>query len=190
MGAEEDFLGIIDLIEMKAYKFNELDREEVEIPAEYMDEAVEGRNFIIEKVADYNEKVMELFLVEQEVPADLLKMAAREEVLKLLFTPAFCGSAYKNKGVRLLLDAIVDYLPSPIDIGITQGVDIDYPEKTVHRNPSESDPFCALAFKLINDPYVGQQTFIRIYSGTLTSGMQVQNSTKGKSERIGRILQV
>ncbi len=190
MGAEEDFIGIVDVIKMKAYEFHELDREEISIPAEYMDQAIEARNHIVEKVADFNEEVMELFLDEKEVPAELLMKAAREAVIKLMITPVFCGSAYKNKGVRLLLDAIVDYLPSPIDIGATHGIDVDDPEKTISRNPADNEPFSALAFKLINDPYVGQQTFIRVYSGVLKSGMQVQNSTKGKPERIGRLLRV
>ncbi len=190
MGAEDDFEGIIDVVSMKAYRFDELEREEIEIPQEFQDQVNEARNLIIEKIADFNEEIMELFLEEKEIPTELLKKAARDAVIKLLITPVFCGSAYKNKGVRLLLDAIVDYLPSPIDIGTTQGIDVDDPEKAVSRNPSNNEPFCALAFKLINDPYVGQQTFIRVYSGVLKSGVQVQNSTKGKPERIGRILKV
>ncbi len=190
IGAEDDFEGIIDVISMKAYRFNDLEREEMDIPDDFKDQAHEARNLIIEKIADFNEEIMELFLDEKEIPTELLKKAARSAVIKLLITPVFCGSAYKNKGVQLLLDAIVDYLPSPIDIGTTQGIDVDDAEKAVSRNPSDKEPFCALAFKLINDPYVGQQTFIRVYSGVLKSGMQVQNSTKGKPERIGRILKV
>ena len=130
------------------------------------------------------------FWKNKKFPAELLKKAAREATLKLLITPVFCGAAYKNKGVQLLLDAVIDYLPSPIDVGAIVGMDIDDPEKTHTRYPSANDPFSALAFKLINDPYVGQQTFIRIFSGNLKSGMQIINSTKDKNERIGRIFKI
>src|SRR5208337_1056310 len=118
------------------------------------------------------------------------KKASREATIKMLITPVFCGSAYKNKGVRLILNAVVDYLPSPIDIGAVVGIDVNDPTKSHTRHPSTKDPFAALAFKLIHDPYVGQQTFIRIYSGELKTGMQVYNSTKDKEERIGRILKI
>ncbi len=190
MGAEEDFKGVIDLIEQKAYTFIDFTRGEIEIPEEYKAKAEEARNFLIEKLADFNDEIMELFLEEQEIPVELLKSAAREATLKLLITPVFTGAAYKNKGVQLLLDAVVDYLPSPIDVGATIGIDVDDEEKTQSRCPSEKDHFSALAFKLINDPYVGQQTFIRIFSGELKSGMQIFNSTKGKMERIGRIFRI
>src|SRR5208337_2250695 len=118
------------------------------------------------------------------------KKASREATIKMLITPVFCGSAYKNKGVRLILNAVVDYLPSPIDIGAVVGIDVNDPTKSHTRHPSTKDPFAALAFKIIHDPYVGQQTFIRVYSGTLKSGMQVFNSTKIKYERIGRLLKI
>ncbi len=190
MGVEEDFLGVIDIIEGKAYTFNDFERQEIDIPAEYQEKYEAARANLIEKLADYNEEIAELYLEEAEISPELLKKATRDATLKLLITPVFCGSAYKNKGVQLLLDAIVDLLPSPIDIGATHGVDIDDPEKTHTRHPSAKDPFAALTFKLIHDPYVGQQTFIRIYSGELKSGMQVLNSTKGKPERIGRILRI
>ncbi len=190
MGAEEDFRGSIDIIEEKAFVFEDFERKVEDIPEEYKAEVTEARNYLIEKLADYNEEIMELFLDEQPVPRDLLKKAAREAVLKMLITPVFCGSAYKNKGVQLLLDAIIDYMPSPVDAGAMVGMDVDDPEKSHTRHPSKSDPFAALAFKLIHDPYVGQQTFVRIYSGELRSGMQVLNSTKDKPERIGRILKI
>ena len=118
----------------------------------------------------------------KDVETDVLKKAARDATLKVLITPVFCGSSYKNKGVHLLLDAIVDYLPSPVDKGAIVGHDMDNPEKTHTRHPSLKDPFAALAFKLIHDPYVGQQTFVRVYSGELKTGMQVYNSTKDKEE--------
>lgn len=144
----------------------------------------------MEKVAEYDDEIMELYLEEQEVPVELLKRIARRATHKLFITPVFTGAAYKNKGVQLLLDAIVDYLPSPVDVGAVVGLDVDDEEKSHTRNPSHSDPFSALAFKLIHDPYVGQQTFIRIFSGSLKSGMQIMNTTKGKMERIGRIMKI
>ncbi|HRX16010.1 MAG TPA: elongation factor G [Spirochaetota bacterium] len=191
IGAEEDFAGIIDLVEQKAvYYPSELEREEREIPAELKEAAEEARKHLIEKLADYDDEIMELFFADEEVPADLIKRVARKCTMGRLITPVFCMSAYKNKGVQDMLDAVVAYLPSPIDVGDVVGVDVDNPEKVHSRHPKDDDPFCALAFKLINDPYVGQQTFIRIYSGKLESGMQVLNSTKSKKERIGRIMRI
>jgi len=190
MGAEDDFKGLIDVVSQKAYIFDDFERIETEIPDEYKKDAKDARNAMIEKVADFNEDVLQLFFDEQEVPDELLKKAAREATLKLMITPVFTGAAYKNKGVQLMLDAVIDYLPSPLDIGAIVGTDIDDPEKSHTRCPSPKDPFAALAFKLINDPYVGQQTFIRIFSGHLENGMPILNSTKGKPERIGRILKI
>ncbi len=190
MGAEEDFLGCIDIVERKAVTFKEFERIVSDVPEEYKEQCEKARLHLVEKLADFNEEIMELFLNEKEVPAELIKKAARDATLKLLITPVFCGAAYKNKGVQLVLDAVVDYLPSPIDIGSVVGMDIEQPEKTHTRHPSAHDPFCCLAFKLIHDPYVGQQTFIRIYSGELKSGMQVYNSNKNEYERIGRILRI
>ena len=190
IGVEDTFQGSIDVIERKAYVFEEYSKKEIEIPAEYKEKLEEARQFLIEKIADYDEEIMELFLEGKDVETEMLKRAAREATLKVMITPVFCGSSYKNKGVHLLLDAIVDYLPSPIDVGSTVGLDVDNPEKTHTRNPSTKEPFCALAFKLINDTYVGQQTFVRIYSGEMKTGMQVYNSTKDKEERIGRILKI
>jgi len=190
MGVEDSFHGIINVIERKAYIFIDFERKEIEIPADYKEKVEASRMLIVEKLADYNEQIMAMYFDGEEIPADLLKKAAREATLKLLVTPVFCGAAYKNKGVQLLLDAVVDYLPSPIDVGAIVGIDIDDPEKTRSRNPSPKEHFAALAFKLIHDPFVGQQTFIRIYSGTLVSGMQLLNSTKNKYERTGRILTI
>lgn len=190
MGAEDNFEGIIDLIENKAYTFENDQRQAVEIPAEYQAKAKEARETLIETLAEFDDELMELFFDEQEIPNDLLKKIARKATLKLMITPVFAGAAYKNKGIQLLLDAVIDYLPSPLDIGAIVGTDIDDPEKTHTRNPSCKQPFSALAFKLINDPYVGQQTFIRIFSGTLKSGMQIMNTNKTKKERIGRIFRI
>lgn len=190
MGAEDDFKGTIDIIEQKAYTFNDFERGEIEIPDEYATLVAQARDHLIEKLADFNDEIAELFLDEQEIPAELLKKAAREATLKLLITPVLCGAAYKNKGIQLLLDAVVDYMPSPIDVGAVVGMDTDDEEKSHTRNPSVHEPFSALAFKLINDPFVGQQTFIRIFSGELKSGMQIYNASKGKNERIGRIFRI
>jgi elongation factor G len=190
MGAEEDFQGTIDIIEQKAYTFHDFERGEIEIPEEYKSLVEEARELLIEKLADYNDEIAELFLDEQEIPVELLKAAAREATLKLLITPVICGAAYKNKGIQLLLDAVVDYMPSPIDVGAVVGMDTADEEKSHTRSPSIHEPFSALAFKLINDPFVGQQTFIRIFSGELKNGMQIYNATKGKNERIGRIFRI
>jgi elongation factor G len=190
MGEEENFTGIIDVIERKAYKFEEFERIEIPLPEEYHEKVEQARARIVEKVAEFNEEIMQLFFDEKEVPADLLKRAAREATLKILITPVFCGAAYKNKGIQLLLDAVADYLPSPVDKGAVTGTDLDDPEKLHICHPSPKESFSALAFKLIHDPFVGQQTFTRIFSGTLKSGMQVFNATKKKHERIGRIMKI
>jgi len=190
MGSEEKFIGMIDIIERKAYTFTDKDVIAAEIPDEYKAATEEARSILAEKLADFNEEIMTLFLDEKEIPNELLKRTAREATLKLLVTPVFCGSAYKNKGVQLILDAVVDYLPSPIDKGAIVGLDIDDPEKTRTRNPTVKDPFSALAFKVIHDPFVGQQTFVRIYSGSIKSGLQILNSSKNKHERIGRLLRI
>ena len=191
IGSETDFKGMVDVISGKAFEFNDKEgRVEVPVPADLMPKVQEIRGQLVERLADFNEEILELYMEEKEIPTDMLMHAAREATLKLMITPVFCGAAYKNKGVQLLLDAVVDYLPSPVDVGAIIGMDVDDPEKTHNRCPSEKAPFSALAFKLINDPYVGQQTFIRIYSGKLESGMGILNSTKGKPERIGRILKI
>ncbi len=190
MGAEDNFIGMIDVIQKKAYIFTDKDCIETDVPEEYRSAYITARNQLIEKLADYNEDIMTLYFKEKEVPAELIIKAAREATLKLLVTPVFCGAAYKNKGVQLLLDAVVDYLPSPIDKGAIVGIDMDDAEKTRTRNPSAKDPFSALAFKVINDAFVGQQTFIRIYSGSITNGVQVYNAVKKKPERIGRLFRI
>ncbi len=190
IGKEDGFEGIIDLVEQKAYFFRDFERVEEDVPAEYMEQARQGRELLIEKIADFNDEIMELFLDEKEIPHDLLKKAIRDNTLRLMITPVLCGAAYKNKGIQLLLDAIVGYLPSPVDVGAIVGMDVNEPEKSHTRKPSRGELFSALAFKIINDPYVGQQTFIRIFSGELRSGMQVYNSTKDQKERIGRIFRI
>ena len=190
IGAESDFQGMIDLVSMKAITFTEKERIVGDIPTELMPAALEARKNMIEKLADYNDDIAMLYLEDGEISEEMLKEAIREATIKLLITPVLCGAAYKNKGIQLLLDAIVDYLPSPTDIGAVMAHDPDNEEHTIQRNPSNNEKFSALAFKLINDPYVGQQTFIRIFSGKLTSGISVYNTNKGKNERVGRIFRI
>ncbi|HPA63255.1 MAG TPA: elongation factor G [Spirochaetota bacterium] len=191
IGAEDNFQGVIDLMKMKAiYYPAELKREEKDIPEEMKADAEAARKNMIEKIADFNDAIMEKYLAEEEIGYEELKKAARTVTINQNITPVFCASSYKNKGVEEYLDAVLDYLPSPVDIGSVHGQDVNDPSKSHTRHPVESDPFCALAFKHINDPYVGQQTFIRIYSGKLESGITVLNLTKGKKERIGRILRI
>ena len=184
IGAEDSFEGMIDLIKMRFYVFENDQRFEKDIPSEHMNAALAARMNIIEALADYNETIGDLYLNEKEIPNDLLVEAAREATIKLLITPVFCGAAYRNKGIQLLLDAVIDYLPSPTDIGTTMGMDIDDSEKILSRGPSPKEPFSALAFKLINDAYVGQQTFIRIFSGTLKSGMSFYNASKASKNAL------
>jgi elongation factor G len=190
IGSEEDFQGIIDLVDMTAITYDELKMIVSEIPGHLKEQALEYRDQLIEKLSDFDENLMERYLNEEEVTPDDIRRAARHAVLCLLITPVFCGSAFKNKGVRKLLDAVVDYLPSPIDRGIVLGYDINDHKTTISRKPSWKRPFSSLAFKIINDNYVGQQTFIRAYSGELHSGSYVYNSTKEKKERIGRIMRI
>ena len=190
IGAEASFEGMIDLVRMQAVTFQEKERVVGPIPENLMTQAQEARHFLIEKVADLDDEVAELYLEDAEVPADLLMSAIRKATIKLMMVPVLCGAAYKNKGIQLLLDAIIDYLPSPNDLGAVIAHMPDDESKTCTRNPSENEPLSALAFKLINDPFVGQQTFIRVFSGKLVNGMTVYNTNKGKEERIGRIFRI
>lgn len=190
MGSEADFEGMIDLVAMKAITFREKERIVSDIPANYAEQADDARRNLIEKIADIDDEIADLYLEEVEIKQDQLMAAIRRATIKLLVTPVLCGAAYKNKGIQLLLDAVVDYLPSPMDLGAVIAQDPDDEERTIQRNPSSNEPFAALAFKLINDPYVGQQTFIRIFSGKLTSGMSFYNTNKMKYERAGRIFRI
>ncbi len=193
IGAEDQFKGIIDLVEMKARIYgNDIgtDVEEVEIPEEYKAQAEEYREKLVEAVAELDEELMEKYLGGEEITIDELKAAIRKGTVNVEFYPVVCGSAFKNKGVQPMLDAVIDYLPSPLDVPAIKGHVPDAEEEIVERHPSDDEPFSALAFKVMTDPYVGKLTFFRVYSGTLESGSYVQNSTKGKRERIGRILQM
>ncbi|MGO1922212.1 MAG: elongation factor G [Jeotgalicoccus sp.] len=193
IGAEDNFSGIIDLVEMKAHLYpNDLgtDIETVEIPEEHMERAVEAREALIEGLADVNEDVMEKYLGGEDFSVEELKAAIRQATLDVVFYPALCGTAFKNKGVQLLLNAVVDYLPSPLDVKPIVGHKVDNEDEEYIAKPDDSEPFAALAFKVLTDPFVGKLTFFRVYSGTLDAGSYVQNTTKGKRERVGRILQM
>ncbi|MCL2676603.1 MAG: elongation factor G [Streptococcaceae bacterium] len=192
IGAEDDFTGIIDLVTMKAEIYtNDLgtDIQETEIPAEYMDKANEWREKLIEAVAEVNEDIMEKYFAGEEISVDELKKAIRQATIDVEFYPMLAGSAFKNKGVQMMLDAVIDYLPSPLDIPAIKGINPDTDAED-DRPASDDAPFSALAFKIMTDPFVGRLTFFRVYSGILDSGSYVHNTSKGKRERIGRILQM
>ena len=191
IGAENEFNGIIDLITRKAYHYDGKPEEnptEIEIPAELVDTVEEKRNELIEAVAEFDDELMEKYLGDEEISEELIKKAIRKGTLAVEFFPVLCGTALGNKGVKLLLNAVLDYLPAPTDIESVKGVDLDGKEDV--RHPSDSEPFSALAFKVMTDPFVGRLTFIRCYSGHLSSGSYVLNSSKDKKERVGRILQM
>ena len=191
MGAEDTFIGMIDLVEMKAEIYKDELGKEIEItdvPEEYMEVANKYRENLIEVASEFDEDLMMAYLEGEEIDKELLKKAIRKGTLAVKITPVSCGSSYKNKGVQLLLDAIIDYLPSPLDVPAITGVDEDGNE--VQRHASDDEPFSALAFKIVTDPYVGKLAYFRVYSGVLKAGSYVMNTAKGKRERIGRILQM
>lgn len=192
VGEESEHVGFVDLIEMNATIFKDDLGQEVEvteIPAELKDKAEEYREKLLEAVAEQDEELMEKYLEGEEISNAELKTAIRKATIALSIVPVLCGSAYKNKGVQALLDAVVEYMPSPLDIPPVEGTKPGSEEKDV-RESSDEAPFAALAFKIMTDPYVGKLGFFRVYSGTLDSGSYVLNSTKGKKERVGRILQM
>jgi elongation factor G len=192
IGAEDDFTGIIDLVKMKAEMYtNDLgtEIEETEIPAEYLEQAEEWREKLVEAVADTDEDLMMKFLEGEEITEEELKAGIRKATLTVDFFPVMCGSAFKNKGVQLMLDAVIDYLPAPTDVPAIKGINPKTEEET-ERPSSDDAPFSSLAFKVMTDPFVGRLTFFRVYSGVLNSGSYVLNASKGKRERIGRILQM
>ncbi|ETI69264.1 elongation factor G [Neobacillus vireti] len=193
IGAEDQFSGIIDLVEMNAVFYgNDLgtDIEVGEIPEEHRELAEEYREKLVEAVAELDEELMEKYLGGEEITKEELKAGIRKGTVNVEFYPVICGSAFKNKGVQLMLDAVIDYLPSPLDVPAIKGHAPDEEEVVIERHSSDEEPFSALAFKVMTDPYVGKLTFFRVYSGMLESGSYVQNSTKGKRERVGRILQM
>ena len=204
IGAEDKFVGVVDLIKMKSitYKDETMGAEYIvgEIPADMMEEAKHYREQLVEKVSEADDKLLEKYLHGEEISEDEIKAALRKRVIGSVhsknaaepaFVPVICGSAFKNKGVQPLLDAVVDFLPSPLDVPAIIGFDPNKgPDVLVERQASDDAPFSALAFKIMTDPFVGQLTFIRVYSGVMTAGSTVYNATKGKSERLGRLLQM
>ena len=193
IGSESEFKGIIDLVKMKAEMYHDDDLgkafDEVDIPENMMEEAKAWRDKMLESVAECDEDLMMLYLEGEELPIEDIKRVIRQQTIKGEMYPVFCGSAYKNKGVQLMLDGVVDYMPSPLDIPAIGGVN-PYTKKEEDRPASDKEPFSALAFKIMADPYVGKLAFFRVYSGTLASGSHVYNATKDRKERIGRILQM
>ncbi|WP_342433860.1 elongation factor G [Neobacillus sp. FSL H8-0543] len=192
IGAEDQFHAIIDLVEMNAVFYADDLGENIEvreIPEEHRELAEEYREKLVEAVAELDEELMEKYLNGEEITKEELKAGIRKGTVNVEFYPVICGSAFKNKGVQLMLDAVVDYLPSPLDVPAIKGTLPDSDEEVL-RHSDDDEPFSALAFKVMTDPYVGKLTFFRVYSGTLDAGSYVQNSTKGKRERVGRILQM
>ncbi|MCT6924338.1 MULTISPECIES: elongation factor G [Bacillales] len=193
IGAEDEFKGIIDLIEMTVTYYDNEEgtavREGEAIPEEYQAQAEEYREKLIDAVASVDEDLMEKYLEGEEITVAELKAAIRKATIAVEFYPVICGTAFKHKGVRKMLDAVIDYLPSPVDVPAIKGTSVDGDEE-LERKSSDDEPFSALAFKVMTDPFVGKLTFFRVYSGILDSGSYVQNSTKGKRERVGRILQM
>ena len=190
IGSEADFRGIIDLLEMKAdVYYDDLgkDMRVEEIPEDMRAEAEEYRTQLLEAVADFDDEIMERYLEGEEIPTEMIKAAIRKATTQVKFVPIVCGTSYKNKGVQKLLDAIVDYMPSPLDIPPITGT-VPKTDEVEHRSADDSEPFSALAFKIMTDPYVGRLAFFRVYSGTIEAGKSVLNSTKGQRERLGRIL--
>ncbi|HHT38724.1 MAG TPA: elongation factor G [Mollicutes bacterium] len=191
IGAESEFNGIIDIVNLKAYKYDRKPEEnpiEIEIPEELKSTVQEKRTELIETVAEFDDELMEKYLEGEEVSVDLIKRAIRKGVVSVKFFPILCGTAFHNIGVKLLLDAIIDYLPSPVDVEAIIGINPKGEE--VKRHPKDDEPFTALAFKIMTDPFVGKLAFIRVYAGKLTSGSYVLNATKGSKERVGRLLQM
>lgn len=190
IGAEDKFVGVVDLITMKAHIYKDelgTDIDITDIPEELKDQAEEYRNLLIENVAEHDEEIMMKYLEGEELTEDEIKAAIRKGTMNLGMNPVLCGSAYKNKGVQPLLDAILDFMPSPLDVPAITGI-IPGEEEPSERKASDDEPFSALAFKIVTDPFVGKLAYFRVYSGALQSGSYVYNSTKGKRERIGRIM--
>jgi len=194
IGAEADFKGIIDLVTMQAITYNDdLGKDVVtgDIPAEHLDAAQAAREHLLEEVSHYDDELVELILEESDVPVDMLKRAIRKATLDIKLTPVLCGSSFKNKGVQPLLDAVIDYLPSPLDVPAMAGHLIDRTGEegeVAVRKPDDSEPFSALAFKIMADPFVGKLAYFRVYSGKLSAGSRILNATTGRTERVGRIL--
>jgi elongation factor G len=195
IGAEGEFQGIIDLVENHAIIYTDelgKDQEVIDIPADQVERAAEAREHLLEEISHYDDELLEMILEDEEIPVARLKDAIRKATLEIKLTPVLCGSSFKNKGVQPLLDAVLDYLPSPLDVPPVDGLE---PERgsdnggiPAHRQASDDEPFAALAFKIMADPYVGKLTYFRVYSGKLTAGSRVLNVSTGRTERVGRLL--
>jgi elongation factor G len=196
IGAEADFLGIVDLVANKAIVYKDelgKDQEVIDVPAELVEQAAAAREHLLEEVSHYDDELLEMILEEHEISPERLKQAIRQATLDIKLTPVLCGSSFKNKGVQPLLDAVIDYLPSPLDVPAVEGIEPDKTAengdgRTATREASDDEPFAALAFKIMADPYVGKLTYFRVYSGKLSAGSRVLNVSSGRTERIGRIL--
>ena len=192
-GTEDRFIGVIDVIRQVGLRWDEetlgADFEEVEVPEEFRAELEAAREKVLEVASELDDQVLEKYLSGEAITPELLIQALRTGTLALKITPVFCGTAFKNKGVQTLLDAVIDYLPSPLDVGAVEGENSENSE-TVEREPSDNAPFSGLVFKIMTDPFVGQLAFLRVYSGTVEAGSTVFNSTAGKKERIGRLLKM
>ncbi|NGP78007.1 elongation factor G [Balneolaceae bacterium YR4-1] len=194
IGSEENFRGVVDLINMRGIIWDDqslgMEFEEIDIPEELQDKADEYRKIMLENIADHNDTLMEKYLMDEEITEEEIEDAIREATLNRSITPVMCGSALKNKGVQTLLDKVIKYMPSPYDIPAITGKDPEDHDVKMERKPSVQEPFSALAFKIMSDPYVGKLTFFRVYSGELEKGSYIFNSTTGKKERVGRILEM
>lgn len=191
IGAEDSFQGVVDLLQMKELVYVDgsgAHPELRDIPADMLDDAKMYRENLIEQLGDVDDEIMNMYLEGQEPTVEQLKAAIRRQTIALKFVPCFCGSAFKNKGIQPVLDAVIDYLPSPVDIPAVEGTSPDDETKVIERHPRMDEPLSALAFKVAVDPFVGRLTFCRIYSGTLHTGDTLYNPASRKRERIGRIL--
>ncbi len=195
IGAESDFLGIIDLVENHAIVYRDelgKDQEVIDIPADQVERAAEAREHLLEELSHYDDELLEMILEDEEIPVARIKNAIRKATLEIKLTPVLCGSSFKNKGVQPLLDAVLDYLPSPLEVPPVEGLEpvrgSDNGGNPAHREASDDEPFAALAFKIMADPYVGKLTYFRVYSGKLAAGSRVLNVSTGRTERIGRLL--
>jgi len=194
IGAEENFEGVVDLINMEGIVWDDeslgAKYDIVEIPENLKEKAAEYRKLMLENIADHDDELMEKYLMEEEISEEEISGAIRKATLARDITPVLCGTALKNKGVQILLDKVIEYLPSPFDVSAVNGVDPEDLDKKMQRNPDVNEPFSALAFKIMTDPYVGKLTFFRVYSGQLEKGSYILNSTTGERERVGRILEM
>ncbi|MEG2158906.1 MAG: EF-Tu/IF-2/RF-3 family GTPase, partial [Clostridia bacterium] len=193
IGKEETFRGLVDVITKKAYYYNDPTGsviDEGEIPADMVDDVNKAHDELVEFLAGTDDTLMEEFFSTGDLTVEEIKSALRKAVIKLQINPVLCGSAYKNKGVQKLLDAITDYLPSPVDVDHVVGFDVDDKTEKIVRKTDDSEPFCGLAFKIVSDPFVGRLAYVRVYSGTLQSGTYIYNSSRDKRERVTKIFQM